>query len=71
MPRSGGWWIRRQYFARAGQQGFLMQRLGWKDPIGLVRGVGVWVVDGQTFAAGIWVQRKEGCVGMKREEMHL
>lgn len=48
-----------------------MQRLGRKDPIGHGKGVGGWVADGQTFAAGIWVQRKEGCVGMKREEMHL
>lgn len=36
-----------------------------------MRGFGGRVADGRTFAAGIWVQGKEGCVGMKRREMHL
>lgn len=47
-----------------------MQRLGRRDRAD-EEDLGVGLRMDEPSRAGIWVQRKEGCVGMKREEMHL
>lgn len=47
-----------------------MQRLGRQDRAGEEE-LEVGLMMDEPSRAGIWVQGKEGCVGMKKEEMHL